>query len=118
MDATKQLQNYVIKALRRADHRYPYRNIAIREAYVKTEKNPKTGRAVKMYKCACCEALFMRSELQVDHKEPVVPIEGFDNWDGLINRLFCKSEERQVLCIPCHQEKSKEENKQRPRGKQ
>jgi hypothetical protein len=112
-DASKQLQNYIIKALRRADHRYPYRNIAIRNAYFGTGKNPKTGRMVKLYKCSCCKELFMRNQIQVDHKDPVVPVDGFDDWNGLINRLFCQAEERQVLCVSCHQEKSTEENKRR-----
>lgn len=66
-----------------------------------------------MYKCACCKEAFKRSDIEVDHKESVIPLSGFDTWDGLIERLFCKPDGRQVLCIACHQRKSAGENRLR-----
>lgn len=65
------------------------------------------------YKCAKCEKAFDRQAVQVDHISPVVPVTGFDTWDGYISRLFCPSEGLQILCKPCHKKKSAIENKER-----
>jgi 5-methylcytosine-specific restriction endonuclease McrA len=65
------------------------------------------------YKCAKCKNVFDKQTIQVDHIHPVVPVTGFDNWDGYISRLFCDAEGLQILCKPCHKQKSVAENKER-----
>jgi len=63
------------------------------------------------YKCACCGNFFASSEIQLDHIQPVIdPLEGFIDWNNYIQRLFVEKEGYQVLCKPCHLEKSKSEN--------
>ena len=50
----------------------------------------------------------------VDHKEPVVPVDGSDiSWDEYIFRTFCPPEDLQILCTPCHKKKTYEENRER-----
>lgn len=67
------------------------------------------------YRCCECQALFGPKEVQKEHTECVVPLEGFDNWDGIINRMFCRRGGVQldsmltIMCKPCHKAKSKKE---------
>jgi hypothetical protein len=48
------------------------------------------------------------SNVEVDHITPAVdPIKGRTTWDEFIHRLLDVTEkELQVLCVPCHQEKT------------
>ncbi len=97
------LDRYLINLLRRASYKLRPRTEAVNKARVTYGK----------YKCANCEKAFDRLAIQVDHIHPVVPITGFDNWDGYIHRLFCDAEGLQILCKPCHKQKSVAENKER-----
>ncbi len=46
----------------------------------------------------------------VDHIEPVVdPAKGWTTWDDCVDRLFCDSDNLQLLCKECHSVKSREE---------
>lgn len=46
----------------------------------------------------------------VDHIIPIIdPSIGFTTWDECIERMFCDSENLQLLCKPCHSSKSQEE---------
>ena len=46
----------------------------------------------------------------VDHINPIIdPDVGFTTWDECIERMFCESENLQVLCHKCHTVKSNEE---------
>lgn len=66
------------------------------------------------YTCAECKYEFPAKEVQVDHISPVVvPSEGFVSWDKFITRLFCDKQNLQVLCKPCHKNKTAEEKKAR-----
>ena len=66
------------------------------------------------YTCAECKLEFPAKEVQVDHIDPVVvPSEGFVSWDKFISRLFCDKQNLQVLCKPCHKNKTAEEKKER-----
>lgn len=65
-------------------------------------------------KCAKCRKGYAEKETQVDHINPVVPIEGQESWDQYLkNLLSASSEDLQVLCKPCHKKKSQAENKAR-----
>jgi 5-methylcytosine-specific restriction endonuclease McrA len=75
-----------------------------------------SGKQIGSYICAECGNTFYRHQVAVDHKQPVMPVEGFDSWSGFIGRLFCDASELQVLCKgigSCHQKKSNLENAQR-----
>jgi 5-methylcytosine-specific restriction endonuclease McrA len=46
----------------------------------------------------------------VDHIVPIIdPATGFTTWDECIERMFCDSDNLQLLCKQCHSEKSREE---------
>ena len=91
---------YIISILRRASYRNQTRSEVLRESRVSRNT----------YVCKQCSKTFTRKEIAVDHIVPIVPISGFDTWDGLIGRLFCPKEGLQVLCKPDHKTKTNAEN--------
>lgn len=78
-------------------------------------------------RCAKCEQVFDLKDTQVDHIEPIIPVEGWPeaptskfylhngmpDMNVLVYRTFVTPDKLQVLCRPCHKEKSKNENKKR-----
>lgn len=67
------------------------------------------------YQCPLCKGFFKVKEMKKDHIEPVIPLTGFDGWDGVVKRMFGKEEEYQGICKTCHADKTKEENRIRKR---
>jgi 5-methylcytosine-specific restriction endonuclease McrA len=70
------------------------------------------------YQCASCKGIFPKKEICLDHKEPVVPVDGFklrENFDlhEFAERLLVEEDGWQVLCDTCHDSKTKDENSQR-----
>jgi hypothetical protein len=100
-------------ALRSASVKWPPRYTVLNEAYVGTRTNPKTGRQAKHYKCNACLYDFVGKDVQVNHKIPVIPLSGFDSWDGVVQRMFCEKQHLEVLCIPCHKSLTQQENQER-----
>lgn len=48
--------------------------------------------------------------IYVDHIIPIIdPAVGFVSWDETIDRMFCDSDNLQLLCGDCHKDKSQEE---------
>ena len=111
MTAAKK-RSMIISGLRRV--RWNAKYMALEDAFVKKDINPATGRKAKLYRCARCGMLFSAANVAVDHISPVIPIEGFDTWEGVVERMFCEPEGLQVLCkTPCHAEKTASERMQR-----
>jgi 5-methylcytosine-specific restriction endonuclease McrA len=74
----------------------------------------KTGKQAMHYTCACCNKQYVAKDVQVDHVNPVVDTStGFVSWDVYIDRLFCEKENLQVLCKPCHSDKTALEKTER-----
>lgn len=96
-------RGFIVSTLRRASLRWNPVGVA--------KSNSRVSRGI--YSCAICGGRFKPSEIVVDHIEPVVPISGFDSWDGYINRMFCDSSGLQVLCNECHKVKTDKENENR-----
>jgi 5-methylcytosine-specific restriction endonuclease McrA len=99
---------FIIATLRRASYRWNPRYLCKINARVERGK----------YRCAKCKEVFGPKAIAVDHIIPVVPVTGFDDWNGYIDRLFCAEEGFQVLCKQkCHSEKSRNENALRKENK-
>jgi 5-methylcytosine-specific restriction endonuclease McrA len=116
---TPKLKQFVINTLRGSIFKWLPRRIALESAEVSqgdyTIVKPK-DRSRKKYKCAHCKGIFRTKEINVDHIEPVVdPETGFTTFDEYIQRMFCKVDGFQVLCKPCHDVKTQEENSRRKR---
>lgn len=98
---------FIISVLRSGTRRYPPKYECLNAAKTEKKKNKKTGRLAQHYLCAMCKEEFPLTQVEVDHIKPVVdPIKGFKDWNTYIKRLYCKIENFQVLCVPCHKEKS------------
>lgn len=62
------------------------------------------------YVCAGCGEVCGRKDVHLDHIDPIVDVEhGFQDWNTLIERLFCYEEGFQVLCKYCHDTKTEME---------
>jgi hypothetical protein len=105
--------SFVKSALRSASQRWPPKYTVLNEAFVEKKINPKSGRLAKFYRCNACQDSFVLKEIQVNHKTPVVPTSGFDDWNGVVDRMFCEREGLEALCIPCHKIITKTENEER-----
>ena len=110
--------SFVKSALRSASQRWPPKYKVLSESFVGTKLNPKSGRQAKHYKCSKCLNDFPQKEVEVNHIIPVVPLSGFDSWDGVINRLFCEREGLEVVCKPCHKSITLQENSERKLNEQ
>lgn len=114
----KSLLSFLIPILRRASMRWPNKIQARKNAKVVIEdgnfNNGNTKFKVK-YKCQNpkCGKLVNIDCGNIDHKIPVVKVEGFTTWDNYINSLFCELDNLWHLCLDCHSNKTKIENDQR-----
>jgi len=63
------------------------------------------------YECAACGEVFGNKDVEVDHIVPAGSLKTFDDLPGFVERLFCESDGFQLLCKPCHQEKTNRERK-------
>lgn len=107
-------RSFVTGALRTATRRWPPKYKALKEAFTGRQVNSKTGKLAMHYRCAGCSSEFVSGDVQVDHKKPAVdPTKGFVSWDVYVDRLYCEASNLQVLCKPCHAEKTAEEKKLR-----
>ena len=66
-----------------------------------------------MYQCSSCSKIVGHKEIKADHINPVVPVDGFTDWNDIIARMFCEESGFQALCKECHDIKTKKENDQR-----
>ena len=104
------LKAFIISALRAGSRRYPPKFETLNEAKTTKKINERTGRLAQHYRCKACKGEFPATEIQVDHKKPVVdPKIGFVDWNTYIARLFCKKNNLQILCRTCHTKKTKKE---------
>ena len=103
-------------ALRRIFSRSLLRKQAIANYIIKPFTHPEHTRVTKWAYCGSCGIILPAYKVQVDHINPVVPIGTSVHSmtiDDLISRIWCDISNLDVLCKPCHQDKSKAENKAR-----
>lgn len=107
-------KSFITSALRAASRRWPPKFAALKKALVGRKTNDKTGKLAQHYRCVTCNKDFVGADVQVDHIHPVVdPVQGFVSWDTYIDRMFCELHDLQVLCKPCHKEKTQQEKEAR-----
>lgn len=111
---------WLINQLRRLTLRYPPAFNLINEKktvyYIKSKK----GKDLKRVKFSCdkCNTPDLkRKEVELDHKVPVVGSIGFQDIGTFLERLFCDASNLWLICIPCHEAKTLEENKERQENK-
>lgn len=99
-----------ISTLRRSSQYWKPKNDCLAEASKGTIINPKTGRPNKAVVCSECSKVVPKKDAEVDHIVPVVPLTGWDSFDGFIERLFCEKDGFRALCEECHSKITKEQN--------
>lgn len=99
----KRFEAWLKRYLRRASRFWPEKTKVYHR--VKVDK--------AQYRCETCNGIFKQKEIQIDHIEPVVDLDGFEGWEIYISRLFCDSSNLQALCKPCHLIKTNIENAKR-----
>lgn len=97
------MKSFLMAGLRRMSYRWKPRSEAMKAARVARGK----------YLCAKCREVHPRKNIQMDHILPVVPVEGTNDWNVVISRMFVEASAYQCLCKECHKEKTSEENKMR-----
>lgn len=103
----------VLNAIRKSFTKNSPHYLAVVKLSLTSELGPRGG---ARYKCAHCKKAYGRTEIQVDHKEPVIPV-GISplhmTLKQVYERCWVELSKLQVLCKLCHQAKSKQENKER-----
>jgi 5-methylcytosine-specific restriction endonuclease McrA len=94
----KVVVNYIKASLRRVWGRSRQRQSALKNAKV----------SYGHYRCANCNGIFRRKDINVDH---IIAISKFINFDLFIERLFCEVSGLQILCKACHKLKTKSDKK-------
>lgn len=113
MARTFNKKNWIIGQLRRVSLRYPPAIRATnktKEVYYILSKKGKPMKRVKFTCASCGQKDLKRSQCNLDHKVPVTSKDGFTTWDDFINGLFCDEENLWLICQPCHDVKSRDEN--------
>lgn len=59
------------------------------------------------YQCNCCKQWYPAKDVNVDHIIPAGNLQSGKDLEGFVERLFCEVDNLQVLCISCHDMKSK-----------
>lgn len=109
-------RNLLKGAIRRIFSRSDLRRSVIENAIVSGYSDPKR-KAVKFWvKCENCGKMEAKSNMEVDHIEPVVPVDSTledMSWTEVVERQWCDVKNLQPVCKPCHRKKTGEENKTR-----
>ena len=110
----------VIGALKRSFSRSPMIREFLSKYRREEEWFKKDGTKAKkpkvLYRCFQCQQEFNSNSIQVDHIEPVIPVNipaKHLSMNILVDRLFCEESNLQILCKEHHKEKSKLENELR-----
>ena len=111
-------QHYaILSAIKRCFSRSPTHREVLNAAKCPDSKGPRGG---ARYICDSCKEAFGIKDINVDHKEPIIPIGILSrdmSWDVIIQNIFCTVSNLQVLCRTCHTAKSKQENAERKKIK-
>lgn len=113
---SKKEQGLLKGAIRRVFGRSDLRRKVIELHIDKSYSDPKRKKVKYWIKCAECGNMEAKSNIQLDHVEPVIPVNrSFEEMtlDEVVDRQWCEEHNLKPMCKPCHYAKTKEENKQR-----
>ncbi len=105
--------SFIKSGLRRLSMKWKPKNVAKLSVRLPEKYKNERGRWVYHGTCEVCHKVFPETMMEVDHIDPVVPLIGWDSWDGVIERMFCERDGLQVVCKPCHTSITNNEKEQR-----
>lgn len=103
-------------SIRRVFSRSDLRRKVIESYIDNSYSNPQRKKVKYWIKCSNCSTMEAKSNIQLDHVLPVVPVDSsFEEMDmnDFLNRQWCEENNLKPLCKPCHTVKTKIENKER-----
>jgi 5-methylcytosine-specific restriction endonuclease McrA len=117
----QKLKTFIISVLRKSTFKWKPRQKAYDAAKVQVGTYS-TGRPKYKRKCAVCENLFLSKDIQMDHIDPVVPLDGYKSGmkfdlNEYAERMFPEEEGWSCICRGCHDKKTAEEDKLRKLNK-
>jgi 5-methylcytosine-specific restriction endonuclease McrA len=80
----------------------------------KQAKRKYTGNNSKQkweYQCANCKGWFADKETSVDHIIPCGSLKSYEDLPDFVRKLTCEIDGLQVLCKPCHNDKTQSERR-------
>lgn len=106
-------------AVRRVFSRSELRRLALESTRIE-HSDSNRPRVTKWSWCTACGVIEPSYLIEIDHAEPVVPIDrAFEemSMDEVVDRAWCELENLRPVCKDCHKAKTKAENKERRRLK-
>ena len=100
-------------AIRRCFSRSDLRQKVINASVIKGHIDRTRPRVKTWCKCALCGNAEAKSNMQCDHRIPVIPLDTAltdMSWDDLIDNLWCDIKNLDAVCENCHHVKTKQEN--------
>lgn len=110
---TNQERGLLKGAIRRVFSRSELRQQVINSSIIKGHVDRTRPRVKTWCKCAICKLPEAKSNMEVDHKSPIIPLNKSlteMSWDELINNLWCDIKNLDAVCEICHDRKTAEEN--------
>lgn len=86
-----------------------WKPIAMCKANARREHKGVNKRQKYEYQCNKCKKWFPDKKINIDHIIPAGSLNCANDLPQFVERLFCEVENLQVLCIHCHDIKSKED---------
>lgn len=102
--------SFIRSGLRSKWLRWPPRYEALEAARRAKPKN-KAGKHKWEYKCSKCRKWWLQKDVEVDHIEPVGSLNGYQDVEWFIRRLFVPSNKLRILCKTCHTKVTNESRK-------
>ena len=105
--------NLIKGAIRRVFSRSELRREVVTRCIDKDHVDSSRPRVKTWCKCDSCGTHIAKSDVEVDHIIPVIPLDKSlleITWDELVNRIWCDSSNLQGICENCHKCKTKEES--------
>lgn len=116
---TSKERNLIKGAIRRVFSRSELRKQALDASRIEYF-DPERKRVTKWSRCPICVQPTPTYLMEVDHQEPIVPLDSsLDrmSWDEVVNRIWCELQNLKAICKDCHKAKTKEESKKRRQNK-
>lgn len=113
-------KSFLKNNLRRISWKWPATRQVVVAARTERKINPATGKLCWHVKCALCNKEFLEREVQVDHIEPVIPVQGLQGSLGVWNsaiatgqfvlRMLPEPTGLRCLCAECHSSHTANQN--------
>lgn len=110
---TQQEKGLIKGALRRVFSRSELRRKVVEASVMRGHVDRTRPRVKTWCKCAICGKPEAKTNMQVDHRDPIVPLDKDTTdlyLDELVNALWCEIKNLDSVCKICHASKTKKEN--------